>query len=208
MARGSGTTRTSVHGLLPDPASPPRLASPRSDPKFFTARRSAIPFCLPRPPSRPACAPRIESTRRPGKKKSATVPVCLMIDILLFHQEKSTTTPSSLSLLPVLSATILSAPGQPNVLCLPLSLSHVLVKKGQFDCTASPPRSYHPLPLAPSRTNKQARIERIQPSSLASETLASKKLSQASSCSSSYITLNQLAFSSSCELPTGEITLL
>ena len=145
-AAAAGQGQASITSFLSDPVIP-HHASLRSQ-IFFTARGSAR---LPRPPTRASCvcSARIESTRRPGKKKSATVPVCLMIHILLFHQEKSTTTPSSLSLLPVLSATILSAPGQPNVLCLPLSLSHVLVKKGQFDCTASPPRSYHPLPLAP-----------------------------------------------------------
>lgn len=110
-----------------------------------------------------------------GKRKSATVPCPCMIHLLLFLMKKSTSTPSSpLSL----SATILSAPTQPNVLCVPAclpslssssslsllrSLSHVLVKKRQFDCTASPPLISSASPPRPrtAQPNKPDRIERI-----------------------------------------------
>jgi hypothetical protein len=88
-----------------------------SPPKFLPRAAAPFPFCLPRPPTRAACAPRIESTRRPGKKKSATM-----------HDDTYPTFPSGkehyhsqFPLSSLLSATILSAPSQPNVLCLPPS---------------------------------------------------------------------------------------
>lgn len=115
-----------------------------------------------------------------------------MMHLLLFHQEKSTSTPSSLSPLSLCHNFVRSELAQRTVPACPpcppsplsfslirslSSLSHVLVKKRQFDCTASPPATAHIIrfPSPPHGTNKQARPDRANSAEQGS--LASKKLS-------------------------------
>jgi hypothetical protein len=159
-----GTTRTSVHAT----SSMIRPATPTPRPIFFYLFTVSSELCV-------CCCSAHREHSQPGEKESQRPCHAHAWYIFYFSWWKRAL---ALPVPPSLSATILSAPTQPNVLCVPAclpslssssslsplrSLSHVLVKKRQFDCTASPPLISSASPPRPrtAQPNKPDRIERI-----------------------------------------------